>query len=151
MTDPYRDVRACLLAQLEVEEEAVLKPYTDTVGKITIGIGRNLTDNGITMDEALALCDTDMTRALGSLERYDWFAGLDAVRQTALGSMMFNLGASRFAGFKNMIAALARNDFEAAAAAAQNSVWSSQTKTRAARIVRMIRTGEWPDDIHYPE
>ena len=56
MTDLLTAARAELIA----DEGLRLKPYTDTVGKITIGIGRNLTDVGISKEEAYALCDTDI-------------------------------------------------------------------------------------------
>ena len=42
-----------LAEQLKVHEGLRLKPYKDTVGKWTIGIGRNLEDKGITEQEAL--------------------------------------------------------------------------------------------------
>ena len=40
-----------------------LFPYADTVGKLTIGFGRNLTDIGISRDEADALLTNDLDRA----------------------------------------------------------------------------------------
>jgi lysozyme len=45
--------KAVLLKRLFDEESLQLKPYTDSVGKLTIGIGRNLTDNGITNQRLL--------------------------------------------------------------------------------------------------
>jgi lysozyme len=151
MPDPYEEVRARLLPQLELEEGVRLRPYQDTVGKWTIGIGRNLTDIGISMDEAIVLCDTDMTNAITELELYSWFPKLDVVRQTALASMMFNLGAGRFGAFHNMILALESGNMDAAAGEAANSGWYTQVGPRGKRIVAMLRTGHWPDDIHYQE
>ena len=40
-----------LRAQLVLHEGSRLKPYRDTVGKLTIGIGRNLDDVGLSEDE----------------------------------------------------------------------------------------------------
>ena len=40
------------IAILKEHEGRRLKPYTDTVGKLTIGYGRNLTDVGISDEEA---------------------------------------------------------------------------------------------------
>ena len=37
-----------------------LTPYRDSVGKLTIGIGRNLDDLGITLEEAHHLLDNDI-------------------------------------------------------------------------------------------
>ena len=151
MPDPYEEVRARLLPQLELEEGVRLRPYQDTVGKWTIGIGRNLTDIGISMDEAIVLCDTDMTNAITDLELYSWYPKLDVVRQTALASMMFNLGAGRFGAFHNMILALESGNMDAAAGEAANSGWYTEVGPRGKRIVAMLRTGQWPDDVHYQE
>ena len=151
MSDPYTEVRARLLPQLELEEGVRLRPYQDTVGKWTIGIGRNLTDVGISMDEAIVLCDTDMSNAITELEHYLWYAKLDTVRQTALASMMFNMGSNRFAGFHNMLAAFEAGNYDTAAGEAANSAWYKQVGHRGLRIVTMIRTGEWPDDVQYAE
>jgi lysozyme len=41
------DNRKKLLTELIDDEDIRLKPYRDTVGKLTIGIGRNLYDRGI--------------------------------------------------------------------------------------------------------
>ena len=44
--------RDALISQLIIDEGIKLKPYTDSVGKLTIGVGRNLNDVGISEDEA---------------------------------------------------------------------------------------------------
>ena len=56
-----------LRSELRRDEGVRLKPYRDTVGKITIGVGRNLTDVGITPDEADVLLDHDIAAAIGYL------------------------------------------------------------------------------------
>ena len=69
------------------------KPYQDSVGKLTIGGGRNLTDRGLTPQEVNALFETDMRLAEQILTI--WFEGwrdLSPSRQAALLSMAFNLG-----------------------------------------------------------
>ena len=50
-----------LLSDLVRDEGLRLRPYADTVGKTTIGVGRNLTDVGISHDEALALLEKGAT------------------------------------------------------------------------------------------
>lgn len=42
-----------------------LKPYRDTVGKLTIGAGRNLNDLGISEREAMFLLDNDIMERAG--------------------------------------------------------------------------------------
>ena len=41
--------------QLMIDEGFRSKPYSDTVGKLTIGYGRNLDDVGITRNEAFQM------------------------------------------------------------------------------------------------
>jgi lysozyme len=59
-----------LTADLIRDEGLKLKPYTDTVGKLTIGIGRNLTDRGISRQEALVLARNDVDAAAAELDRF---------------------------------------------------------------------------------
>jgi len=49
---------------LEHHEGLRLKPYKDSVGKLTIGIGRNLDDVGISKSEALLLLQNDIDVAI---------------------------------------------------------------------------------------
>ena len=64
---------------------------------------------------------------------------------------MFNLGAGRFGAFHNMILALESGNMDAAAGEAANSGWYTEVGPRGKRIVAMLRTGQWPDDVHYQE
>lgn len=47
-------------AQLVRHEGLMLKPYRCTAGKLTIGVGRNLDDRGITQKEAYAMLESDI-------------------------------------------------------------------------------------------
>ena len=89
-----------LRQQLRLHEGLRLFPYVDTVGKTTIGCGRNLTDKGITIEEARFLLDHDITECLADLHSFGWFIGLDSIRQRALVDLRFNLGPIRFRGFQ---------------------------------------------------
>src|SRR5438128_1348822 len=123
-------------------------PYTDAVGKWTIGVGRNLSDNGISQDEAIYLLQNDVNDVLSRLRtHYAWFSTLDACRQDALGDMMFNLGATRFAGFHDMITALEQREFDAAAAAMLASHWAVQVGPRAQELAAMLSTGLYQNDL----
>jgi len=132
-----------LRAMLVRHEGIRLLPYTDTVGKLTIGIGRNLTDNGITLAEADIMFDHDVSLAVAKLRTI--FPGFDQffeARQNALISMMFNLGATRFCKFRKMIAAIESGDWQAAAGEMRNSLWASQLPGRVAELAKMVETGE---------
>jgi len=119
-----------------------LKPYTDTLGSLTIGCGRNLDGKGITLDEAYFLLDNDIQRCVRELSVYPWFLGLDRNRQDALVNMCFNLGITRLLGFRKMIDALSKRDFTTASLEALDSKWAKQVKGRATDIALVIREGK---------
>lgn len=133
---------ATLKAELRRDEGVRLKPYRDAVGKLTIGVGRNLDDVGIAAAEAELLLDADVARAAADLDRaLPWWRKLTEARQRALLNMAFNLGLPRLLGFEGMLAALAAGDPVRAAAEALDSRWARQVGERAQRIARMIREG----------
>jgi len=142
------DRHTLLRRLLTLNEGERLKPYTDTVGKLTIGVGRNLTDVGITHDEAMLLLDNDIAQVHAQIAGWaTWFHDLDVVRQLAVMDLAFNLGFRRFLTFRATIAALAQKDFETAARQLEASLWYRQVGRRGPRIVAMIRTGELPQEI----
>lgn len=131
-----------LRKQLVAHEGLRLKPYRDTVGKLTIGVGRNLDDVGVTEDEALGLLDGDVDRVEGHLRAaVPCFGSLDDVRQRVLADMAFNLGVPGLLKFKAALAAVAARKFDEAAAEMLASAWAGQVKGRAETLARMMRTG----------
>ena len=128
--------------QLILHEGLRLKPYRCTAGKLTIGVGRNLDDKGITYDEAMILLRNDIAEVTAQLERFDWFRALGPVRRKVLIDMCFNLGMAGLMGFQKMIEALNRADYEAAADEMVYSRWYRQVGERGRRLERMMRTGE---------
>lgn len=144
-------IRDQLRAQLKADEGTGplsggrFRPYHDTVGKLTIGFGRNLDDRGISLAEADALLDNDIDDAIRDLTaRYpSWFPALDPVRQAVLVQMAFNLGIARLSGFKRTLGAVARRDYALAAVGMLESLWAEQVGARARRLARQMETGEW--------
>ena len=128
--------------QLMLHEGLRLKPYRCTAGKLTIGVGRNLDDKGISQDEALFLLANDIEGVIKQLDKHSWYTGLDPIRQKVLIDMAFNLGISGLLQFKKMIAAIELGDYGAAAEQMLDSRWARQVKTRADRLAEMMRTGE---------
>jgi lysozyme len=118
-------------------------PYKCPAGKLTIGIGRNLDDRGITMDEALILlrndiaaCEFDLYKIFGKE-----FFELDIARKHALIGMRFNLGATGFRGFTKMIQAIRNQNFIEAAQEIEKSVYWGQVGERARTLQSMILHG----------
>lgn len=134
-----------LRASLELHEGISLKPYTDTTGHLSIGIGINL-DDGITIQEAYMLLDSRISTAQKELDRYrpGWQRHND-VRQNVLIEMQFNLGAPRLGMFRKMWATLDKQDYNAAAREMLDSKWAGQVGERAVKLAVMMRTGEWPE------
>jgi lysozyme len=127
---------------LVLHEGLRLKPYRCTAGKLTIGVGRNLDDNGITQAEAFALLENDILAVEADLDRtWPWWREMTDARQQVLADMCFNLGLTRLGGFVNTLAAMKRGDYEAAANGMLASLWASQVGRRAQRLAKMMREG----------
>lgn len=148
------DSRAKLVKTLVRDESMRLKPYMDCCGKqwfncdcvnkgkLSLGIGRNLDDNGITQDEAKFLLDNDITVAEKSLNAaFPWTQSLDDVRRRVLINMVFNLGLSKFAEFKKTLAHVQAGRWEEASVHMLQSRWAEQTGDRALRLAESMRSG----------
>lgn len=134
-----------------------LKPYLDCCGKywrdcicqnkgrLTIGVGRNLDDLGITSFESMVLLNNDLARCQMELtQNFPWFKSISVVRQDAVIDMYLNLGLPRFQGFKRMLDAISAGNFIRAADEMLSSVWASQVKYRAIDLAYMMRTDTYP-------
>jgi lysozyme len=114
-----------------------------TAGKISIGIGRNLDDVGISPNESLILFTNDVDRVIMDLATFPWWERLNDARRVALADMRFQLGYAGFRKFTQMLKALDAGDYVAAAHAARASKWArEQTPLRAAKVTKQIETGE---------
>ena len=136
------DARAALRKDVMQAEGLRLKPYTDTVGKLTIGYGRNLDDVGISALEAEVLLDHDLASAeLECRKAFDWFPPLNDRRQRVVTELVFNLGLTKFRGFTATIAAIEAKDYGRAAQQMLASKWARQVKGRAVRLAEAMKTG----------
>jgi lysozyme len=131
-------------AQLEQDEGFRAKPYIDTVGVPTFGHGLTY----IKQSESLRIVSDRLYELYGRLEiNQPWFGRLNAKRKSVILNMAYNLGyagvvgdkANGIRGFKDMIAAIERGDFQAAGAEMLNSKWARQVGERAGRLaVQMV-------------
>jgi len=141
-------VPAGMMRLLELNEGLKLKPYVDTVGKVTIGLGRNLTDRGITRAEAFMMARTNVEEEIQNLLLSDSYITLmDPVRQAAVIDLAYNLGISKWRQFRRTRDHLAAGEYELAAEDLMDSKWFRQVGLRGPRIVKMIVTGLWPWDV----
>jgi len=133
-----------LKQQLIRHEGLRLKPYTDTVGKLTIGVGRNLTDVGISKDEAYYLLDNDIHTVIVEVNKtWPWVANLVPARRDVIYNMAFNMGVPTLAQFQKFLLAAREGQLVKAKAELLNSRWAQQVKTRADELVRQYETGEY--------
>jgi lysozyme len=116
-----------------------LKPYFDIVGKLTIAVGRNLDDVGISESEALFLLCNDIESITSHLKTIPAFNTLNTNQKIALSNMTFNLGFHGILRFKKMWAALEANNYQLAAKEMLNSKWAEQAPLRAKELSNLIR------------
>ena len=117
-------------------------PYLCTAGKSTIGIGRNLTDKGISREEAMYLLDNDIRECTADLlaifpGQFDSFP--ENVKMVLL-DMRFQMGPGGFRLFKNMIAAVKKQDWPGMVVQMWNSKWYRQTNNRALELIGMVES-----------
>lgn len=136
--------------------------YTDSVGKTTIGYGHNLDDNplsaedrryigvawnydvranGLTEAQAERLLQLDHRKARTAAANLPGFGKLNEARKEVLTNMVFNMGVSRVRGFKNMLAAIAKGDYDLAAREMLDSKWAEQVGRRADELAEIMRQG----------
>ena len=125
---------------IKKQEGLKLKPYVDTVGKITIGYGRNLTDVGITKQEAEIMLYTDL--AIAELHLKEIFSDYDEYPldlKIVLTSMIFNLGKTRFLTFKKFIKAIKEKDYKKAILESVNSKRYLQIPNRVEAEIALLK------------
>ncbi len=132
-----------LKKRLMTEEAVRLKPYVDSVGKLTIGVGRNLTDKGLRMSEVEFMLQNDVEEVIQELHTHlPWTDQLDDARASVLLDMAFNMGIDGLLTFKNTLAAMQRGDYAAAAEGMRHSKWAEQVGNRDVYLIKVMETGE---------
>lgn len=117
-------------------------PYVDTIGKITAGIGYNLTDRGLSDNWIDEQYEKDVTYFNAQLlQDFPWYEGLCDPRKMVLIDMAF-MGYKRLRGFVKLFDYLSKGDCENASQEILNSLWAQQVGHRAVQDAQMMRTGE---------
>jgi len=140
------DEESGLLDMIKRHEGVRSKVYVCSGGYETIGVGRNISETGLGLDnkEIEYLLSNDILRIRKELEdEYPWFSRLDTVRQDALIDMSFNLGQTVLRKFKNALHAMSKKQYEQAADEFMDSRWSKQVGNRAVEVTNMIKYGEY--------
>lgn len=129
---------AALEAQLIEDEGLRLKPYEDSTGVSTIGVGHSLR-NGISHDAAMFIFREDLKAAIDRAEDLNYYDGLSPERKMVIVNMIFNLGFAGFLRFKKLNAALSIGDYETAAKEMLSSKWAKQVGQRAIRLSETMK------------
>ena len=124
---------------LILHEGLKLKPYRCTAGKLTIGVGRNIQDNGISEDEAIYMLRNDIERCKRELRGiFKDFDSFDENIKMVLIDMIFNLGEPKFLKFKKFINAIKEKDLKKAAHEMSNSEWALQVPERVRHLKKIL-------------
>lgn len=136
-----------LIEQLKRHEGVKKHVYRDSVNGLEhIGVGRNISASGLGLsnEEIDYLLSNDILRCIKELStEYSWFGNLDEIRQEAIINIFFNLGATKYRGFKKANAAMEAADYKLAATEFLDSRWARQVGNRALELTDIIRTGEY--------
>lgn len=118
-------------------------PYIDTTGHLTIGVGRNLSDRGISSAEALSMLDDDIFYFTSKLSNIlPEFNMLDDIRRIVLVDMCFNLGINGLLKFSGMFAAIKNSEWDLASKEILDSEAARQCPDRYQQLAYIMRTGE---------
>lgn len=146
---------SCLSDQLRRDEADRQYAYDDTdgimlgrgmtlQGNLTIGVGHNLSANGLSQKIRDIILDDDIRAATVSLEAYiPWVMGLDSVRQGVLLNMVFNMGIKGLAGFTETLENIKSSNYETAKQSMLKSKWAKQVGKRADRLALQMQNGIW--------
>ena len=134
--------------QYLIDEEGYRrKPYRCTAGKLTVGIGFNLDDTGLSLEESLLILRHRVADIKTSLSaKYVWFSTLNEARQAALIGMAYQMGLAGLFGFKTTLAYIEAGRYTEASAQMLSSKWARQTPARARRAAYMMRYGKFPNE-----
>ena len=138
-----------LIKMLKRHEGTETHAYECSEGKITVGVGRNIDQQGgmgLSDDEIDYLLQNDIERVIKELAtEYEWFNSLDDVRKDAIVDISFNLGQTRLRLFKRALAAMEAGDYTEASTEFLDSRWAKQVGGRALELTDMISSGEYSD------
>lgn len=134
------------LIDLLIKHEGLkLKPYRCTSNKLTVGVGRNLEECGITEEEAMYLLKNDIQNFHEELtEKFYFYKYLEGARKDAILNMAFNMGVPRLATFVKALDFMSQRKYAEAADEFLRSRWADQVGNRATEVASMIRTNTYP-------
>jgi lysozyme len=135
------------------DEGLRLRPYRDSTGNTTWGVGRNLsakplkeneaayllTKGNFTREDALRILEGDIADALFELHtQLPWVQHLPETKQRALANMVFNLGIAGLLKFKPTLALMREGRWPDAVGRLKKSLWAKQVGKRSERVCDLL-------------
>ena len=144
--------RERVFEQLKIDEGVVHEIYLDHLGYATFGVGHLITDrdpeNGRDVGTKISEkrvetafesdLDTAISECIALYGESTWTMDFPDEVQEILVNMIFNMGRTRLAKFKNFRAALENRDWEKAAVEGRDSLWYRQVTNRAERLMSRL-------------
>ncbi len=139
-----------IMEMIKKHEGVRTRPYKDSLGLWTVGVGRLIGDGKslppemnreFSMAEVDAMFAEDYKHHKEAAQKIPGFEKLNATGKAALIDLTFNMGPAWYKRWPNFSKALAGGDTEGAAKSLEDSKWYTQVGNRARTIVSMIRGG----------
>lgn len=124
-------MNATLTDMIKKHEGLRLMPYRDTTGHLTIGYGRCLACEGISLDEASLMLDNDISKFVRALGEYSWYRNAPVDVQNVLVDMAFNLGVVGLLKFTTFLEYIRKGNFADAATDLLATEWARQLRSRS--------------------
>jgi lysozyme len=132
-----------LEADLTRDEGTRNRPYLDSRGFHTIGVGHNLDAEGLAPEAIAAQLRHDvLTKALPLYQALPWLQNAPEPVQRALLNMAFNIGIQGLLKFKTTLALIEQGDYDLAADRILKLPYAKQVGSRASRVASLIRKGK---------
>lgn len=131
--------RQQLVQDLTRDEGRRNRPYRDTRGVLTVGVGRNLSKP---LSDAVIdlLLDEDIEEALASLDQHlPWWREHPPEVQRVLANMCFNMGIGTLLAFHRTLGFIQGRQYADAAEELMHSNYALQVGKRAERLAEILR------------
>jgi len=136
-----------LKIQLIRDEGSVSHAYEDSLGYLTIGVGRLIDSRrggGLAPDEIEYLLTNDVIeKSRQVLAALPWASKLSRPRFAVLVNMAFQLGIGGLLQFKRALGSIEDGQYKEASMEMLDSLWAQQTPERAKRLSKQMENDEW--------
>jgi len=126
--------------RLVLEEGLKLTPYKCTANKLSIGVGRNIEDRGISNETAMQMLDEDIDIMVNELhQNLSWFDKQNDAIQGVLIDLCFNMGISRLLMFVQTLKLIEQGQYAMAADELLDSKYAAMLPARSKRNAEILR------------